>query len=206
MKYKTILTIFFLFGLILVMGLASSTELFKQGITNNFAKPCVYNGTWCSSLATCNLTIVNNNGTILMDNQLMSNHISYHNITLPNLDLGNYKANMVCIDNGYGGTNTWDILITPTGDSRGVGFVLILAISSMLLIIFAVATKNSILGFISGILFIITGVYVMIFGFLNLADLYTRVTALISLGLGVIFMIVSFIELIQGANDAPDFD
>jgi hypothetical protein len=58
------------------------------------------------------------------------------------------------------------------------------------------------IGFISGISFIITGVYSMIYGIADLADLYTRAIAIVCLGLGFIIMFMSAYSFLEdGGGD-----
>ena len=44
--------------------------------------PCYYNGSYCSSSATCNITVYDPNNIILVNNKAMTNKVSYFNYSL----------------------------------------------------------------------------------------------------------------------------
>ena len=54
-------------------------RVYQQDKEVDLKVPCFNNGTYCSGSATCNVTILYPNSSVLVDNQLMTNGGSYHN-------------------------------------------------------------------------------------------------------------------------------
>lgn len=119
---KRILAI--MFALILVASfVVAEVELtipFNQEY--DLKRPCANNGTYCSAQAVCNATIIYQDGTLLTDNQQMTNQNSFHNITLTNLNisqLGIYPVSITCIDPAgsinASAFNTFEIEVTGDG-------------------------------------------------------------------------------------------
>jgi len=94
-------------------------------------------------------------------------------------------------ENGY-------FTITPTGDDRGFGLFLVLIIASVILFVGSFQFDLDWGVFLSGVLFILSGIYAMIYGLGNLASLYTRGIAVISIGLGMVFIIASLFNISKG--------
>jgi hypothetical protein len=101
------------------------------------------------------------------------------------------------IVNGFGdveGTLTvwaYDFEITTTGNSNNNTIPLFLALGGFIILIFAFALKNNYLGFMSGILFIILGIYVIIYGLGFISDLYTQTVGYVSIGMGLFIFLAS---------------
>ncbi|MFI5405049.1 MAG: hypothetical protein ACHQ1D_00905 [Nitrososphaerales archaeon] len=90
--------------------------------------------------------------------------------------------------------------------SVGVGFdiasgdvylILVLVGLGLIILIFAFLMENEWLGFIAGVLFIVAGVYVLIYGLLTLSDLYTRAIAWTLIGLGFLFEIAAGYKVVE---------
>lgn len=89
-----------------------------QGETLDLKENCFNNNTYCSSLASCNLTVFAPDQRLLVNNQPMQNQLAYHNYTLTGvqtLDLGVYEATVNCIDNSLTGRETFNFLISTNG-------------------------------------------------------------------------------------------
>ena len=97
-------------------------------------------------------------------------------------------------ENGY-------FIITPTGDERGFGLFLVLIIASVIIFVGSFQFDIDWGVFLSGILFILSGMYAMIYGIGNLTDLYTRGIAVIALGLGIVFIVSSVYNLSKGGGE-----
>jgi len=85
--------------------------------------------------------------------------------------------------------------ITPFGNLWVLIFLVILA---FVFIVFGMVIKMPPLGFIGAVLLLLSGMYVMIYGISDVANLYTRGIAISLLGIGVLFMISSSYEWISG--------
>jgi len=199
---KSKLMILIILGLLLVLPLVIADEqdydyVFKVHQEIDLKRPCWNNGTYCSPAAICNLTTLYPNGTALLSNEKMSNSISYFNMTLKPQATGLFFNLMTCHDGDQYGSETFYFKVNPTGDSRSISLPLILLIASLSFFVIGIVVKNPIVGFIDGVLFLITGIYVMIYGFADLANLYTRTIGIVSIGLGLIISVVSSLEAIE---------
>lgn len=119
MKKQIILLIFgmiFLFS-ILFINATDSDYIFKQGSQMDIKRPCFNNGTYCSSSAICNTTIIYPNSTILINNKQMQNQIAFHNYTLNSslVSNGEYETTITCIDGSQSGSETFFFEVNPTG-------------------------------------------------------------------------------------------
>lgn len=199
--------LFLILSLFVLVVLATSTTsaaqnvqqdtiIFKTGTSNVLTVPCFNNGTFCSGAALCNLTVTSPNGQFIVKESTMVNNISMQTYQMPTVnDSGNYKAVVTCIDAGNSGSNTFDIIYTPTGtQGKSTIMLLIIGLAGVILLILGVTLKNPYFAFIGGVAFLLIGVYTMIYGFVDVADIYTRGFSSILIGLGVFFVIVSAYE------------
>lgn len=144
MKIKIILAAFVL--IFLVLPLVSAVEPnynFRKETQVDLKRPCINNGTWCSGSASCNLTITDPDNLLLINNNLMTNQISYHNYTLnetQTFKLGIFKVDMVCTDVGLNGAETFYYQISQTGTtpttSQGILYVIIIIFASIFALLF----------------------------------------------------------------------
>lgn len=89
-------------------------DVFELG-SIRFAKPCFFNGTYCSSAGQCNLTVFYPNNSVLLNNQIMTNSIYEHNISFVSNALGIHKADQVCKDQGFFASSTFYFDVTASG-------------------------------------------------------------------------------------------
>jgi hypothetical protein len=198
MKIKMVMMVILLF---ILLPMISAAKYVKQSEDVTLTLPCIVQGNYCSASAICNTTIVNPNNLILLNGITMIRNGAIFEINLTAAQtsvLGEYQFNVACVDGSRSGSRFLKFYSTPTGDGRGVGLFLILAFVSFILFITAVVLKNEYLGFISGSLFLMTGIYTMIYGISTLNDLYTRTISYIFLAVGILGVLVSGIELIAG--------
>lgn len=149
----------------------------------------------------CDCTYVNissvmypNRSTMALSNVEMEEDGTHYNYTFCSTETtGNY------IVSGYGdpaGTKTiwtYDFDVTPMGK---LGILIFLAAFAFAFAGLGIGLKIPPLGFIGGVLFILSGMYVMIYGLCDVANLYTRGIAISLLSLGAVFMIASGYEWI----------
>lgn len=140
-----------LFPILLLIPLALATTdelrfLAEQDTEIDIKEPCFNNATYCSSTATCNLTILDPNHNILINNIQMQNQNAYHNFTLNTSatnPLGVYEATVMCMDGTGNGFDTFYFKITPNGQEpstvQGIVYV-------VLLFIFMILATMTILG------------------------------------------------------------
>lgn len=123
MKVYNMLYILIILSVLCTIQVSAGTltdpdDVYKLGVID-YKKPCINNGTYCSSSAVCNSTILYQNGSTFINNQLMTNNIAYHNITFTlsscSSDCGIYKVDMVCKDGGLQAAETFYLEVNPTG-------------------------------------------------------------------------------------------
>jgi len=176
-------------------------QVYKTGEQVELRRECFNDGNLCDSSFGCSLSIYHPDGSIILDNVSMEHQTNegYYNYTVGTLLFnGEYRNRMTCTDGTLSGSEVFYFDITPTGDDRGNNLFLIFAIASGIFMVLGLIFKNNTLGFISGALFIVTGVYSMIYGIANLADVYTRLISFVMIGVGVLFIIASAYESIDG--------
>lgn len=105
--------------------------------------------------------------------------------------LGTYVVNG--FGNPGGTKDTWNYYfdVTTTGNQSNIVIPIFLLIASVTLFITGIVLKSPPFGFFAGVLFIMVGMYMMIYGFGNIADLYTQSFALVTLGFGVIVSVLA---------------
>lgn len=198
-----------LFALVFIVGLtlqlvSAIDPKFTISQTKDLKRNCQYNGTWCDSSTVCNITVLYPNQSVLINNAKMTYQTSFFNYTLPRLDncetdCGVYPTSVTCTFAGIAGTETFSTTITPTGDIRDFSFALLLILGSLVFLLLGLIFKSEVMGLISGILFFVSGVYVLIYGINNLNDPYTQSIGIICIGLGIIFFLFSAFEFAAGA-------
>jgi len=101
------------------------------------------------------------------------------------------------IVNGYGDVEglvtvwAYDFKVTTTGNNNNNTIPLFLALGGFIILVLAFALKNNYLGFMSGVLFIILGIYVIIYGLGFISDLYTMTIGYVSIGMGLFIFLAS---------------
>jgi hypothetical protein len=203
-----ILTFIFLISLSLV-SFVNAASIYKIGDPVNLKVSCKNNGTLCSNSAMCNLTIFYEpTGENIIKDVEMTNSYSYFNYTIPpRSEIGIYKGTMYCIDNGMGGMTPISYELTSTGDTRNWLIFLILGIFSVVLLIVGLYSGNEYVLFIAGGAITITGVYSVIYGVGNVMNVYTRILGLITIAIGLLFLIVSSLKAIaEVSGDGNDRD
>lgn len=127
--------LFFNLIIMMVIGLAiitcleliSAGNIYKQNDVIDLKIQCIINGTYCSNSAVCNITIFYPNNSLLLNNEKMTNQLSFYNYTLPDSSvLDDYKCSATCCDSGLCGTDPCDFLITGNGKEKPSGAVIVL--------------------------------------------------------------------------------
>lgn len=120
--------ILIILSIILILGssiLEVNAELvFEKGNNVDIKVPCFNNGELCSSSALCNLTTTYPNNSLVVDNQVMTNSISYFNYTISGSlvnENGDYQNTVFCEDGSNKDFTTFSFLITSTGTDLGTG-------------------------------------------------------------------------------------
>jgi len=204
--------IFLMFAIMFTINFVSAAPdyTFKVGEDANFIASCDIDGVPCEpAVAVCNLTLRDPNDDYVINFQPMTikfgGDINYTILTNQITQIGDYPGKIYCRDNGQNKTVNFIIAITPTGEDVGYGLFLILAISSMVILFLGVWSQNEYVGFLAGVLFMITGVYSIAYGISNLTDLYTNAIGYVSLGLGLVFMMAAGYKVVEGITGENAF-
>ena len=110
-----ILIIVLLLSSFIVLG---TDTIFEKGSNISIKETCYNNGDYCSSNASCNLTVFNPENNLIVNNSLMTNNIYYHNYTINGNDVnisGDYRYNILCKDGVFVNSNSFNFLVTPSG-------------------------------------------------------------------------------------------
>lgn len=181
--------------LLVPMAMASDEDLtYKQSQNIDLKVGCRNNGTYCSTSAICNLTLVSPDTSTIVENERMTNKYSYHNYTLPMLDvIGTYNAAVDCCDNGDCNTKNFKIQIGALEPFPYYIIVIMLLAWGMLL--FSFIFKNNIILFFASLLFLAFGQQATRFGIMGTDNIVTHAIALVHVGIGMWIIIKSAIDL-----------
>lgn len=166
---------------------------FKQGDSVSLYQTCSN----CSYVTLSSL--IYPNGTIVPISENMTDSgFDYSLVWNDTTSLGDYLYN-VCGDKDESlACENLKFSITTTGINLSSflenPILIVFIILSLGLLFMAVYFKNASMGFLSGIIFLLSGVYTMIYGLNNMADLYTRGIAITLIALGTIFTIAAAYE------------
>lgn len=168
-------------------------DTFQINSVVSYAKPCFYNGSYCSSTTVCNFTIFKPDNTKLIDNFKSTNNITSYNISFYVDTIGIYTANQVCCDGSLCGSETYYFEVTGSGLNNVTYFFIIILSIAMILIFLGFSIKDgwiTILGCI-GLFFV--GLYIL----LNGIDIMRNLTVTRSFAL-IIIGVASYISLRSG--------
>ena len=119
--------------------------------------------------------------------------------------LGRYDVKGQGDINGVDSSFAVKFYTTTTGIEEKSFFLnpilIFLTLFALTFIILGIVLKLPALGFIGSILFILSGMYVMIYGFGDVINLYTQGVAMALLGLGFIFMFSSAYEWFKWGDE-----
>ena len=188
-----LLLLLFLFPLI-----SAETETFKVYDNINLKFTCTLNNA-IPTAATYNITVFYPNGTVFIpNNETESLGNGAFSFATRFTETGLYKVQMFCRDGTYSFSDEGFYNITPTGKIQtslwNNPIILILGSFGLILVIAGAVKGIPWFGFIGSIMFLLIGLYTMIYGFNNTIDLYTRGVAITFLGVGIMFMFASAYE------------
>jgi len=208
---KGIISLLFFFFLVITLLPFSSASFSLNGDTSFLGKfkqnECVNLIQTCSNCSFVNISSVTYPDSLLASGQVeMVKQGLYYYYTFCNTDKqGTYLVN------GYGdldGTNevfSYSFVINPVGGLENNTYIfLILIILSIGLLILALVSKNNLFSIISGLSFMVSGVYSMIYGFGLITNVYTRMGSFIILGIGMILTIISSLDLMENFSDEKE--
>jgi len=193
MKLKILLLIVAL----LLIPYISAVDSVVQEVGPYKQYECVRLPQICSNCSYINITsILYPDSSLASGEQVMIKDGTDYSYTFCNTsDSGVYIVNGKGDLDGEETIWNYKLLINPYGkEDKPVWnnpVLIILGILSLIFLFFAFYFKLPAFAFISGILFIIAGIYTMIYGLNELTSFYTRGISISLIGAGIIFMILS---------------
>lgn len=188
-------------GIFLLNLLSAASYLGAQYENISIIETCVVNGFPCPDDFLCNITIVNpNNDIIVLNSPMSKNDTTYYYYFTTTDILGDYHMNVYCSNLTRSGNSDSLLTITTTGKKTNPTLTIMILIIALALFLIALFIKNHAVGFISGILMVLSGINIMIYGLTYVNDMYTRSIALVILAFG------SFVVLLSGIEWLEDLD
>ena len=133
----------------------------------------------------------------------MTHNFPTYNYTFTNTsELGDYKISVYCTNGTNSGLNSNLILqVTTTGRDPEIKLAIFMLLISLSTFILALYLKSHSIGFLAGILFTMSGIYQMAYGFGDIANLYTQAMSYIVLAFGLFIMLIAGYEWLDSMED-----
>lgn len=202
-QFKILILILFILPFI---GMVSGVEPdFKTPILQNysFVASVSVNGNPInpSEDGTCNFTIRNPYNSFIYEGANMSisptgDASIFINGSVLN-EIGFYPGKLACNQGSLNETRVFTLEVTPSRNPTGYGFFLILAISGSLILILGIYQQNFYLGFLSGMIIMLAGMFGLVYGVGPFANLYSRALSISVLGIGLVINIAASFEAIE---------
>lgn len=189
MKNKILITIIlgmFLLSLVSISAFENIDTL-KEGKINQEYQ--ILQG--CSDATYINISVSNINGLFLTNVEMENNGTAWKYSFIPDT-LGRHDVSY--LSDGCEKTGGSYFIVTSTGLGSNNKVLLFLIGFSIILLVIGFIFKSPPVGFLSGILLSMSGIYIMIYGFGDIADLYTQAFALVVLGFGLLMMIIGLMS------------
>ena len=157
----------------------------------------------CGTCTYNNITsIVLPNSTHIVLDTVMTRRGAEYTYTFSQTDLlGFYTVNGVGDLDGTANAWAYEFEVTSNGrigqDISDNALFISMFLLSLILFLIAILKGSYPIGFLSGISFVLTGMYTMIYGFAGAADLYTRGASIIIIGWGLIILLSSALEGVE---------
>ena len=178
--------------------IADPSFAFKKG-EDSWVRLPVHNNNYSQCVSCdCYLTVSYPNGSILVDNVAMtfSNGTASYLLDGSQTSIsGEHTARVVCDNMADWGFSTFTYEVTDSGSLTYISFnfmlFAVLFIVGMVFLVFAHYTANRTFGFAGGSLFMICGIYSLVYGINDVTTMYTRAVAYVIMFIGLYALIVS---------------
>ena len=196
---KILITI--IMSMFLISMVSAVDYIGKQYEDIRIVDTCEVRGFPCDVSYLCNITISDADLNLVVLNSPMTRNDTIYNYTFADANtLGIYAGNIYCDNTTFSGNEEITIMVTTTGREPNMMITILLLLSSLGIFLLALYLKSHAIGFMSGLLFSVSGMYILIYGLGNLTDLYTQAIALVIMAFG------SFVVLIAGYEWLVDID
>jgi hypothetical protein len=213
---KLTMTKFFIVMFVLAFAITFATTFatslqgtYKQNEPIHLTQTCYESGAMCDA---CNISSITSITSIpIVENIAMTKGVSEFNYTFTQTSsLGTYYVNGYCVAGSDIQNWRYSINITPVGGpENNTTFFIILFVIALIFLLLAFIFHNYIFSILAGFVFLIAGMYGMIYGIGDITNLYSRMVSYIILGLGAIVTIISGLDLIgsvEGRNSTSEDD
>lgn len=192
----------FMIGMFFISLTSATSYLGTQYEDVNIVETCVVDGFPCPSDFLCNITISNPDNDLIVLNSPMTRNDTIYNYTFTSTDvLGDYDLNVYCSNVTLSGNAESSLEITTTGRDVNPTLTIIILAVALSLFLIALFIKSHAVGFIAGILMVISGVNILVYGLTYINDMYTRSIALVILGFGLFIMLIAGWEWLSDLTD-----
>jgi hypothetical protein len=191
-----VLGIVMILGSCIVSAEQQSLGVFKQNTCITLKQTCA-NCTFVNLTSVYNPNGIEVTGVFVMTKIASEYSYSFCNATI----LGQYIYNTLGDPNGIPTTQPVTFDVTSTGNDKDLYLPLLLGIGGMLLLISGIFVRNAFLGLFSAFLFIILGVYSLIYGLGIINDAYTQMISYVIIGLGTVIGFASVYELYEEGTE-----
>lgn len=202
---------------ILMISLVTALEIkdYKKLNENvNITTFCFDNAnSYCPREYKCNITIINPNGFVIVDNKPMTNLSNQYNYTINFSKTGDYKVSTICTNNVLYGNENYMLRVNEQGgEYQGYGlygFYIILFVISIVYIAASFLLNKvhivpKILLFFMSIVNLIIGILISYLDSVSFD--YNSIILGLFIGNGTIFIVVGYFYLIQVFQDVADQD
>ena len=187
--------VYVMISLLFILGIYSaSAEVQNLGTFKQYS--CVQIVQSCSNCSYVNLTsILLPNGVVSNINQKMTKNGFIYNYTYCSTSqLGQYIPTTCGDVDSIDTCVSYNFEITTTGKLGSNTVIIFLLISGFVLLALSLFQKEAMIGFASGVLLSIAGVFMLIYGLTLFQDVYTQAISYVSLFLGIIICFASIYE------------
>lgn len=183
MRSHFVFILSFLFLLLLIPVVSAAEPDFVAPVFRNYTLSIAIDNSGIVAVATntqCNATIKNKYGNYLAFNENMSiDDAGYASIDLNASalrEIAQYPFRVSCISGGSNNSVVGILEITSSGevDNNNNYLILFLSISAFGLMLTGIKLESYPFGFISGVLFFISAIYVFQYGIFSFQDIYSQ--------------------------------
>ena len=168
------------------------------------------NGTAPWSSCIISTLIDPNHNNLVLDSAMTALGTSSFNYVLPGSNtsiLGIYTVSGSCSDglNTQAFAYTFEVTTTGKDNTSSLWVMLVLLCFSIVILVMAFSFDSIYMAFLSGTLWIISGVLIYFYGFGNISDVYTRAMSFVTLAIGLIIFFAAAFHHGDGENLADAF-
>jgi hypothetical protein len=200
------LSIALAFILVACLGFACASDMASLPPQKQYDTVIVWQA--CDNSTYSNITSIKNGAVVILGDltAMPAVHDDYYEYAFTNNSLlGTNVVNGFCDENGLltSWAYSWETTSDGQGWSTGTTVFIIFVVFSLIMLILSFIFQNNIIAFISGLSFLVTGVYSLVYGFTTSLVAYTQMMSYIIICLGIIITLISVLDLIGDVSEGP---